>query len=130
MGKIRVLIADDNARLRNAIVRILHDTFDIVAAVSSGRELVDAAVSLRPDVIVSDLEMPELSGLAAMRILRDKGHQIPFVLLTAMMLGATEWLGMGVLAVVNKSDMHAELVTAVQSAAAGHVFLSRTALKS
>ncbi|HEY1307769.1 MAG TPA: response regulator [Vicinamibacterales bacterium] len=130
MGTVRVLVADDSVQVRKAIVRLLQDTFEIVASVSTGRELVDAAISLRPEVIVSDLEMPGLTGLAAMKILRDQGHIIPFVLLTAVVRNAREWINLGVIAVVNKSDMHLELAEAVQSAAAGRVYLSSGAIGS
>lgn len=130
MDKVRVLVADDSAQVRNAIVRLLQDTFEIVASVSSGRELVDGAIALRPEVIVSDLEMPGLTGLAAMKMLRDQGHIIPFVLLTAVVRNPHEWINMGVIAVVNKSDMHLELEEAVQSAVAGRVYLSRSAIGS
>ena len=130
VGKVRVLVADDSVELRNAIVRLLQDTFEIVGAVSTGLELVDAAISLRPDVIVSDLEMPGLTGLAAMKMLRDQGHIIPLVLLTAVVRNPQQWINMGVIAVVNKADMHLELEEAVQSAAAGRIYLSRGAIGS
>jgi CheY-like chemotaxis protein len=73
--------------------------------VSNGRELVDAALAQRPDVIVSDLDMPSLDGLAAMKVLRDAGDTIPFVLLTAMEGDVRDWIDMGVIGVVLKSDL-------------------------
>jgi len=57
MGRLRVLIADDNDSVRAAVGRLLEERFEIVGAVSTGRELVDAALAQRPDVIVSDLDM-------------------------------------------------------------------------
>ena len=125
MGRLRVLIADDNDSVRAAVGRLLKDEFELVGAVSTGRELVDAALAHRPDVIVSDLDMPSLDGLAAMKVLRDAGHTIPFVLLTAMEGDVRDWIDMGVIGVVLKSDL-LDLVAAVQSAAAGRIYLSRT----
>jgi two-component system, NarL family, response regulator DesR len=125
MGRLRVLIADDNDSVRAAIGRLLKDEFELVGAVSTGRELVDAALEHRPDVIVSDLDMPSLDGLAAMKVLRDGGHTIPFVLLTAMVGDARDWIDMGAIGVVLKSDL-LDLVEAVQSAAVGRIYLSRT----
>jgi len=125
MGRLRVLIADDNDSVRAAVGRLLEDEFELVGAVSTGRELVDAALAHRPDVIVSDLDMPSLDGLAAMKVLRDAGHTIPFVLLTAMEGDVRDWIDMGVIGVVLKSDL-LDLVAAVQSAAAGRIYLSRT----
>ena len=125
MGRLRVLIADDNDSVRAGVGRLLENRFELVGAVSNGRELVDAAVAHKPDVIVSDLYMPSLDGLAAMRVLRDAGHTIPFVLLTAIEGDVRDWIDMGAIGVVLKSDL-LDLVEAVESAAAGRIYLSRT----
>ena len=126
MGLLRVLIADDNDSVRAAVGRHLKDRFELVGAVSTGRELVDAALAHRPDVIVSDLDMPSLDGLAALKVLRDAGHTTPFVLMTATVGDVRDWLDMGVIGVVLKADLHLDLVEAVESAAAGRIYLSRT----
>ena len=126
-GRLRVLVADDNDDVRIAIFKLLDPAeFDIVAGVSSGCQLVDAAVALKPDVIVSDQMMPSLTGTEALAMLRAAGYTIPFVLQTTTDLDAQAWLDMGVLCVVDKFDLHSDLVTAVRSAAAGKVFLSRS----
>ena len=124
--RLRVLVADDEEVLRKAIVRLLEETFAIVGQVSTGRELVTAAVELRPDVIVSDLTMPLMSGVAAMEMLRGAGLTPPFVLVTATEPNVHEWVARGVRAIVDKADLPLDLVAAVQSAVAGRVFLSRT----
>ena len=124
--RLRVLVADDEEFLLRAIVRLLEDTFTIVGQVSTGRELVSAAVELRPDVIVSDLEMPLMTGIAAMEMLRATGLTPPFVLVTATEPNVHEWIARGVRAIVDKADLPLDLVAAVQSVVAGHVFLSRT----
>jgi len=124
--RLRVLVADDEEFLRRAIVRLLEDTFTIVGQVSTGRELVSAAVELRPDVIVSDLEMPLMTGIAAMEMLRATGLTPPFVLVTATEPNVHEWIARGVPAIVDKADLPLDLVAAVQSVLAGDVFLSRT----
>ena len=125
MGRLRVLIADDNDSVRAAVGRLLKDEFELVGAVSTGRELVDAALAHRPDVIVSDLDMPSLDGLAALKVLREAGHTPPFVLLTAMEGDVRDWIDMGAIGVVLKSDL-LDLAEAVESAAAGRIYLSRT----
>jgi len=125
MGRLRVLIADDNDSVRAAVGRLLEERFEIVGAVSTGRELVDAALAQRPDVIVSDLDMPSIDGLAAMKVLRDAGHTTPFVLLTGMEGDVHRWIDVGVIGVVLKADV-SELAAAIQAAAAGRVYLSRT----
>jgi DNA-binding NarL/FixJ family response regulator len=125
-GRLRVLVADDNDDIRQGIVKLLDPVFEIVAVVSTGRELVQAAVALEPDVIVSDLMMPALTGAEALAMLRAAGHTIAFVLQTAAGQNAQIWLDLGALCVVDKIDLCSDLVTAVRSAAAGKVFVSRS----
>ena len=124
--RLRVLVADDNDELRGRIVDMLDAAFDVVGEVSTGRGLVDAAMALAPDVIVSDLMMPSLTGAEALAKLRAAGYRIPFVLQTATRGNAQAWLDMGALCVVDKIDLPSDLVTAVESAAVGKVFLSRS----
>jgi CheY-like chemotaxis protein len=127
VGRLRVLVADDSEPIRRAIVRLLQDTFEIVGVVSSGCELVEAAHLLQPDVILSDLAMPSLTGAGALRILRDAGSAIPFVLMTATVRNPAKLLELGALCVVDKCDLHLDLVPAVLSAAAGETYISRRA---
>ena len=124
LHNLRVLVADDNESVRRALIGILEQAFDVVGEVTSGRALVEAAPGLAPDVIVSDLVMPALSGMEAMRQLRDAGHTPPFVLVTAGTEDALYWINLGALAVVNKLDVSEELVNAVKSAVAGFSYLS------
>jgi len=56
----RVLIADDHVFVLEGLVNLLKDRFEVVAAVTDGYRLVDAATRLRPDVIVTDISMPVL----------------------------------------------------------------------
>jgi CheY-like chemotaxis protein len=122
--KLRVLVADDNDDMRRAMVNILQEEFEVVDQAESGLELVGLAQALVPDVIVSDLVMPMLSGLEAMRALRTAGLTPPFVLVTASSGDALDWINLGALAVVNKLDLREELVTAIKSAVAGFSYLS------
>lgn len=130
IARLRILIADDSEPLRRAIVRLLEDAFDIVGAVGNGPKLLDAALTLRPDVIVSDLEMPGFSGLEALKALRERNHPTRFVLLTAALGDPREWIDAGALGVVDKSDMHLELVTAVRAVATGQTYLSSRVLNT
>ncbi len=126
-AKLRVLVADDHEQCRWAIVRLLRVEFEVVAAVADGSRLVDAAMSLLPDVIVSDIHMPLLTGMQAMEDLRRKGHDIPFVLVSPANSGVEEYIKRGAMAFVNKTDLGHDLVTAVFSAAIGSVCVSRNA---
>ena len=70
---IRLLIADDQALVRGALVALLELEADleVVAEVSRGDEVVDAARESNPDVALLDVEMPGVDGLAAARLLRE-----------------------------------------------------------
>ena len=58
-----VLLADDHAIVTDGLSRILREAdFDVVGAVHDGQRLLDAATRLGPDVIITDLSMPRLSG--------------------------------------------------------------------
>ena len=124
--RLRVLVADDHDDFRRRIVTLLDPVFDVVAAVATGHELVDAAVALEPDVIVSDLTMPSLTGVEALKMLRTAGYTIPFVLQTTAVQDAQGWIDSGAICIVDKVDLPSDLVTAVRAAAAGRVFLSRS----
>ena len=65
MQRPRVLLADDHTLVLEAFKKLLEPEFDIVGTVSDGRSLLSAAHDLKPDVIVLDLGMPELSGMQA-----------------------------------------------------------------
>lgn len=71
---IRVLIADDHAVVREGIRQVLASdagrAFDVVGEAGTGREAVEQAKLLRPDVVVLDLSMPEMSGLDAVAYIR------------------------------------------------------------
>jgi two-component system, NarL family, response regulator DegU len=125
--RLRVVIADDSDRMREVMVRLLGAVFEVVAAVATGRDLVKATLDLKPDVVVSDISMPRLTGPGALKQLRRAGHDVPFVLVTADVLNAQGWLGFGADAVVDKRDLQAELVAAVDAVADGEIYISRHA---
>lgn len=127
MRKLRVLIADDHERTRLAIVQVLSNDFKIVGVASDGEQLVDSAISLNPDVIVSDISMPLLSGPGALKELSAQGYDIPFVLVSVDPMGANEFIRQGAAAFVDKCDMAYELAPAVHSAALGQTYVSQTA---
>jgi CheY-like chemotaxis protein len=113
---LRILVADDHERMRDCIVGVLRMEFDVIGAVCDGNELVTAAITLKPDVIVSDICMPRLSGVEAKRRLQEHGVGIPFVFVTAdpyLMQHVT-----GALEVcVQKIDLSWDLNAKVRSAA-------------
>ncbi len=83
--KIRVLVADDHPMLREGLVAVLgtQPDFDVIGEAADGSEVVRLAQTLRPDVILLDLEMPETDGVAALKRLRDVGSEARTIVFTA-----------------------------------------------
>jgi DNA-binding NarL/FixJ family response regulator len=80
--QIRVLIADDHADVLDDIRDLLEPDFDVVGAVGDGQQLLKAADALKPDVIVTDISMPELNGIEASRRIIEKYPDSKIILLT------------------------------------------------
>lgn len=80
----RVLIADDNASMRKAIRLVLErmPNVEVCAVTANGREAVDAALALQPDVLILDIVMPGLNGVQAASILKNRLPHAKIVLFT------------------------------------------------
>jgi len=84
MDRIRVLIADDHSLFAQALQAILgtDDRFEIVALARDGRQAVDLAESLEPDVVLMDISMPVLDGFSATKQLHKTHPELPVLMLT------------------------------------------------
>jgi DNA-binding NarL/FixJ family response regulator len=126
MGRPTLLLADDHAILTDGLIGLLKDRFDVVGSVTTGNQLVAEALRLRPDVIVSDISMPELTGLEALRQLKAKGVGAKVIFLT--MHGeahiATEAVRAGASGYVLKDSPGDELVTAIEQVLQGRTYLT------
>jgi DNA-binding NarL/FixJ family response regulator len=82
---IRVVIADDHPLILTALGQVLseHEGFSVVAHCASGRETLDAVRQHQPDILLLDLQMPDLDGLGVLRALQDTPPRPRVVLLTA-----------------------------------------------
>ncbi len=116
--RIRVLVADDDLPMLAAIHRLLESDFEIVDMVSDGRSLVEAAVRLKPDVIVSDISMPRLNGIEAARAIRRHLPDVRIIFLT--MYGHRAYrsaaVNLGVSGYLLKSSVREELKKTVRDA--------------
>lgn len=81
---MKVLIADDDRTIRALLGDMLEGLGHTVIAVDNGADAVQRCAADAPDVLILDFLMPKLSGLDAMKALRDRGIQTPVVLLTAI----------------------------------------------
>ena len=82
MRRPRVLLAEDHRLLREAFVKLLEPHCDVVGAVADGRALLEAAPTLRPDVLVVDIAMPLLNGLDAARQVKRSMPSVKVIFLT------------------------------------------------
>src|SRR5208283_106221 len=82
---IRILIADDHPIVRDGLRKLLslEDDFEIVAEASDGREVLDKVQELDPDVLLLDLRMPHLDGLAALQAVQQTNKRTRVIVLTA-----------------------------------------------
>jgi DNA-binding NarL/FixJ family response regulator len=125
-SKVRVLLADDHPLLLNAVGSLLEPTFEVVGRVGDGKSLFESAMKLQPDVIVSDISMPILSGIEAANKLKVSGCRSKIVFLTVHSDPeiVRACLATGALGYVVKSQMATDLVPAIREALAGRIFIS------
>lgn len=80
---MRILLVDDHALFRIGLEGLLERReIEVVASVGDGREGIELARQLSPDVVLLDMRMPEVTGIQVLRELRDEGLEIPIVMLT------------------------------------------------
>jgi DNA-binding NarL/FixJ family response regulator len=122
----RVLLADDHLMVAEALKSLLAPDFDLVGMVDDGRALIEAASTLRPDVIVADVTMPHLNGIDALTQLRQRGDCVPVVFLTMHRDAsfARRALDAGASGFVLKHSAPAELVSAIRAALEGKTYLT------
>jgi DNA-binding NarL/FixJ family response regulator len=124
--KPKILLADDHKIVLDGLRSLLANDFEILGTAADGRELVEMARTLEPDVIVADISMPLLNGIDAARQLREAGnrarivfltmHPDPGYLLRALQTGAEGY--------VLKHAATDELIVAIRHALDGRVYVS------
>ena len=124
--KMRIFLADDHRYVLELIRGLLEPTFEVVGAVEDGEALVEAAVNLQPDVIITDISMPKLNGIEAADRLRESGSPSKIVFLTvhADPDFVQAALKTGALAYVSKSRITTDLLIAIEEALKGRIFVS------
>jgi len=128
MKRIRILLADDHAVVRQGFKMILdaQPDMEIVGEAANGREAVDLAEQLRPDVVVMDVAMPELNGIEATRRL---ASSVPHARVVALSMHkdsvyVREILRAGARGYLLKDSGAADLVAAIHAVASGESYLS------
>jgi DNA-binding NarL/FixJ family response regulator len=126
MGRLRVLVADDQPIVLEGLRSILTPEFEIVGEARDGKELLAAARRTKCDMIVTDIAMPLLNGIEAVRRIKktDPNVKVVFLTMHADMVYATEALKAGGSAFVLKSSAGDELLTAIYEVLRGRKFVT------
>ena len=114
-----ILIADDNLFIRDALCKFFEqDDFSVCGEAENGKEAVDKAQELHPDLILLDLSMPVMNGLEATRILKRMMPKVPVIMYSADADSSTEKAARsaGVCALVLKSENISVLLGKAHSA--------------
>jgi len=124
---IRLLLVDDHAVVRSGLKMLLENERDveIIGEASSAAEAIEGAVRLKPDVILMDIGLPDLSGIDATREIKKR---VPEVAIVALTIHEDEeyffkMLESGASGYVPKRAAPEELLTAIRAAANGQVYL-------
>jgi DNA-binding NarL/FixJ family response regulator len=122
----RVLLADDHALMMEGLQSLLTGHVQVVGTAADGRELVEAAIQLKPDIVILDISMPGLNGIEAARQLRKFVPHTKLILLTmyADALYVTEAKRLGVSAYVLKRSAASELLMAIEAVQRGHTYIT------
>jgi DNA-binding NarL/FixJ family response regulator len=126
---VRIVLADDHAILREGLKRVLESnpSYTIVGEATTGREAVRLAATLRPDLMLLDVSMPELTGLEALNRLSAAGEGVKVIVFTASINRAdmARALQLGARGVVLKTAGSAVLFAAIEAVRRGEYWLDR-----
>ncbi len=129
MAPVRILIADDHKIVRDGLRALLErePDFRVVGEASNGREAVEVARELVPDVLITDLVMPVLNGIDATRQIVAEHPQVRVIALSmhSDRRFVTDMLQAGAVAYLRKESAFEELAEAIRAVMSGEVFLGR-----
>lgn len=133
MEKLRILLADDHAVVRAGLRMIIGNQPDmeVVGEAADGREAIQEAERLRPDVVVLDLTMPGLGGLQALGVIREKAPGAKILVLTMHDDEGylRQVLGAGGSGYVVKKAADMELLAAIRAVKRGEVYIHSSLTK-
>lgn len=133
MNPYQILIVDDHFVVREGLKLILEtgEQFQIAGEAGNGQEAITLIDALQPDVVLMDLNMPVMSGLEAMKLLRDRNNPVPVIILTTynedelMIKG----LALGARGYLLKDTSRENLFRNIESAVRGETLLSADILE-
>jgi DNA-binding NarL/FixJ family response regulator len=125
--KLRVLLADDHPDILDEMRQLLTPEFEVVGSVAGGLALIEASRALRPDVVITDLNMPGVNGIEAGRQVLEQGLSPAVIILTVYNTPemAHRAIEAGIRGYILKVDAGKELILAIEKVLAGHTYISR-----
>jgi DNA-binding NarL/FixJ family response regulator len=124
---LRILIADDHAIVRQGLKLLIDSQPDmrVVGEAPNGKTAVDLAMSLEPDIVVLDISMPDMNGLRATRVLKERQPELTIVALTRHEdeTYLEELIRAGASAYVLKQSEPADFLRAIRAVAAGGIYM-------
>ena len=134
MKKIRVILADDHVVLRSGLKLLLDAQADIevVGEASNGAEAINKTAELKPDVLLLDITMPNIGGVDALRVIKEKTPSVSIVILTMHESEGylLEALKAGASGYVLKKVADNELINAIKAVYSGEVIVPSSLTKS
>jgi len=126
MSRKRILLADDHVQMLEEIRALLDKEYEIVGAVQNGKTLVEAAQELKPDLIVSDISMPVMTGFEAAAKIRELGLASKLIFLTVQSSAAyvRKARALGADGYVLKVYTNEQLPVAISSVLTGKPYIS------
>lgn len=134
VNKIKVLLADDHALIRSGLIRLLGEDggIEVVGQAEDGREAVQKATELKPDIVLMDISMPVMDGMEATRQIRKRNRDVKVLVLTVH--ENDEYLfkafQAGAVGYMLKKAADSDLVSAIQTVARGDYFLYSSITRS
>ena len=126
MDRIRVLLADDNPRVRERVRSLLETEFEVIGAAANGQEALAQVEKLHPDVLVLDISMPDMNGIKLAMRLANSDTKIVMLTVHDYLGFVQESLAAGALGYVIKPNMVVDLPKAIRNAKADRLFVSVT----
>ncbi len=127
MGKIRILVADDHALVREGIIAILklHDDVEVVAEAADGKDTIQKALKLLPDIVLLDIALPGLGGLEATIEIKKTAPEIRILVLSQYddREYVSRLLKAGVSGYILKHAVGTDLISSIRAVARGEFYL-------
>jgi DNA-binding NarL/FixJ family response regulator len=126
VDKLRIVVAEEHIVVKAIITTLLDIDCEVIAGLDDGKQLIQAALSHAPDVIISDVSLKTMDGVAVRQELLSDGIFIPFVFVTSDAADCDSTPDQFAVGWVHKVDMVDELSAAVSAVWRGRCYVSKS----